>query len=120
MRDAESRSLFSAAAAGDQAPWANYVPLAWRLCADPDGEHFPPMRDDRRTHFAEIAWWTPLFHLTALGSGWSHPFVGLARWDQLHRPKDEVVLQVVDRWWDHTYTTYSDGHLKDIATSTTA
>jgi hypothetical protein len=99
MTDGEPPSLFSITATGDTDPWANHLPLAWRLCADTGGQHDVPVRHARWSHDSEVAWWTPLFHLTLLGLGWSHPFVGLARWHEMGRPTEETILQVIARWW---------------------
>ena len=112
----EDERAHSVLASGEDSPWARWIPLAWQSLADPTGLHTPPaipaiMRDGRDDlengrHAELLAWWTPLFHLTMYGLGWTRPDIGLARWDNLGRPTDDPILRLIDRWWGRHFEDY--------------
>jgi hypothetical protein len=70
---------FSAAASGEDGPWARWIPNAWQAVADPDGRHSAPALPMRmggpghgrvlNEHAELLAWWGPFTHLLWFGLG---------------------------------------------------
>ena len=100
---------FSAAASGEDGPWARWIPNAWQAVADPDGRHSAPALPMRmggpghgrvlNEHAELLAWWGPFTHLLWFGLGWPQPHLGLKRWLADGSPETDPMLALVARWW---------------------
>ena len=91
---------YSEDAIGEQQAWAECLPLAWRMAADPSGRHIPPTEPLPTADVQEhCAWWTPLLHLTLYGLGWPQPGLGLMNWLEMGRPTEHPILRTINEWW---------------------
>lgn len=95
-----SSGLYSQEAMGESGPWVRWLPLAWRMVADPSGLHRRPARPGPRATLPDrAAWWSPVLHLTGYGLGWAQPQAGLARWLEMGHPTEDPILKTIGRWW---------------------
>lgn len=96
----ESGWGYSKAAVGEQLSLGRYLPLAWRIVADPGGGHLPPTFEEAgREFYSSHAYWIPLVHLCRYALGWPQPELGLTRWLMRGRPVESPVLATIDRWY---------------------